>query len=311
MSTESYDRVLQGVGDQLSQALIARCRLSTEDVEQIANVMRRMHLSFADAALHLGLVAQEDVEDAMTSMPDAGGMRRDGLGIIEAVVKRQSATRSLTVLPRVTVKASPQLIIAHAADHPRSEGIRALRTEILLRNEPGLRSNMVVVLSPSAGEGRSQLAAELAIALAQIGRRTLLVDADLRRPSQHKLFNADNSWGLAQALAVGGSPQVLGVEGLPHLSVLPSGPGAPNPSELLASKHAERLVRLWGHDFEFVVVDTPPIDEFSDGLILATLIGRVLVVSRSHVSTHRSMKDMLRRLVSTRCRILGSVLSRF
>jgi receptor protein-tyrosine kinase len=295
------------MSDQLSQLLIERCRLSTQDVERIADAMRRLETSFADAAVHLGLVLPGDVEAARAAVPEPA----ERVGIIETVVNQQSRARNLAIPPRVVVHPSPKLVIAHAADHPRSEGLRALRTELLLRNDPGARSNMLVVLSARTGEGRSQLAAELAIALAQIGRRTLLVDADLRGASQHVLFNAENVWGLAQALAAGGSPQVLGVEGLPHLSVLPSGPAAPNPAELLASKHAERLVRLWGHDFEFVVVDTPPIEKFSDGLILATLIGRAIVVSRAAVSTHRSMRDMMRRLASTQCRILGAVLNRF
>jgi protein-tyrosine kinase len=310
MSADSSDPVLQGMSDQLSQMLIARCRLSVDDVERIAEAMRAMHSGFAAAATHLGLVTPQDVAEATAAVED-GTARRDRSGIIESVVKRQAAARNLAVPPRVLVRAGPELIIAHCVDHPRCEEIRALRTELLMHNEPGVRSNMLAVLSAAAGEGRSQLAAELAVALAQIGRRTLLVDADLRRASQHKLFNAENVWGLAQALAAGGSPQVLGVEGLPHLSVLPSGPQAPNPAELLASKHAQRLVRLWAHDFEFVVVDTPPIDEFSDGLIMATLIGRAIVASRAHLTTHRSLRSMMRRLASTQCRILGAVISQF
>jgi protein-tyrosine kinase len=310
MSTDSADRVIRGLDDQLAQALVARCRLSTNDLERIADTMRGMRVNFVDAAMHLGLVTPKELDEAVAAMR-ASGVVRDGPGIIEAAVRRQSAARSVMLVHSVLARPARELLIAHAPDHPHSERIRALRTELLLRNEPGLRANMLAVLSPVAGEGRSQLAAELAIALAQIGRRTLLVDADLRRPRQHELFESENTVGLAQALEIGGPGKYLGVEGMPHLSVLPAGPGAPNPSELLAGRNAERIVRLWGHDFEFVVADTPPIDQFSDGLILATLLGRVLIASRVNISTHRSMKDLMRRLGSTQCRVLGSVMSRF
>ncbi len=310
MSADFADRVIRGLDDQLAQALIARCKLSTADLESIVETMRSMRVNFVDAALHLGLVTPNELDEAATAMR-ASGVTRDGPGIIEAAVRRQSAARGVIVVHSVLARPSPQLIIAHSTDHPHSERIRALRTELLLRNEPGMRANMLALLSPSAGEGRSQLAAELAIALAQIGRRTLLVDADLRRPRQHELFQTENTWGLAQSLEIGGPARYIGVEGLKHLSLLPAGPGAPNPSELLAGRNAERMVRLWGHDFEFVVADTPPIGEFSDGLVMATLLGRVLVVSRANISTHRTMKDMVRRLVSTQCRIVGSVISSF
>jgi receptor protein-tyrosine kinase len=271
--------------------------------------MRAMGLSFVEAGLHLGLITQQQVVEAVAAKRDAALERP---GIIETFVQRQSAARSIVVVPDLQAKPSEQLIIAHDPGHSRSEGIRALRTELLLRNEPGLRANMLALLSPAAGEGRSQLAAELAIAFSQLGRRTLLVDADLRRPRQHQLFGIDNTHGgLTQALTGGDAPKFIGVVGFPHLAVLMSGPPAPNPSELLGGGYVERLFAIWRHDFNFVVIDTPPIGEFSDGLLLAALTGRVLLLGRAQVTTHRGMKDMLRRLVSTQSRILGSVINTF
>jgi receptor protein-tyrosine kinase len=300
------DDVLDRKSDQLIRALIEQCDLTAFDLQRIAEAVSAMHLSFVDAALHIGVVTAEDVDEALAAMHSGNSP-----GIIESLVRRQSVSRSLVIIPEVLGKASQHLAITHSPESPRAEAIRALRTELLLRNEPGLHANLLALMSPSAGEGRSQLTAELAIAFSQLGRRTLLVDADLRRPRQHQLFCADNAQGLTQALVDGADPQFIGIDGLPHLWLLRSGPTVPNPSELLAGRHTERVVSMWRRDFDFVLVDTPPVAEFSDGLIMAALIGRVLVVSRANVSTHQNMKEMLRRLVSTRSRILGSVLNRF
>ena len=98
--------------------------------------------------------------------------------------------------------------MAHDPYDPRCEKIRALRTELLLRRELTDRADIVALLSPCPGEGRSLLAAELAIAFAQTGRPTLLVDADLRRPQQHLLFGTDNRQGLSQAIEHGVKPQL-------------------------------------------------------------------------------------------------------
>src|SRR5204863_1035561 len=125
------------------------------------------------------------------------------------------------------------LVPAHALYHERSEQIRLLRTELLLRHE-GAGANLIAVVSANPGEGRSQLAAELAISCSQLGQPTLLVDADLRRPRQYALFDADNRRGLACALAHGVKPLLQAVEGLPSLALLTSGPSPPNPLELLS-----------------------------------------------------------------------------
>ncbi len=309
MSADSSGGVLRDLDDELTRRLIALHNLSAAEVERISDVMRVMNVSFLEAAIHVGLLALKDIDEASATLPDTG--EDDQPGIIETLVRRQAAARNLTVIADVVVKPSRQLVIAHAPDDPRSEAIRALRTELLLRNEPGLRCNMLSLISASAAEGRSQLAAELAIAFSQLRCRTLLVDADLRRPSQHRLFNADNHVGLTQALIAGGGARLLGIEGLPHLWLLTAGPTAPNPSDLLGGERTEALVAQWRRDFQFVIVDNPPIGEFSDGLIMAALTGRVLILSRANISTHQSMKEMLRRLVSTQSRIVGSVINSF
>jgi receptor protein-tyrosine kinase len=203
------------------------------------------------------------------------------------------------------------LRVAHDPYHPRSERVRMLRTELLLRREAHGSANMVALLSPCSGEGRSLLAAELAIAFARLGQATLLVDADLRNPQQHVLFETSNRYGLSQALARHESPYLHEVEGVPELSLLTAGPTPTNPLELLSDRHLELMIDGWRKDYGFVVFDTAPINQYFDGLAVALPVGRVLTLSRAGRTPLREMREMLRRLASTRSRILGAVISHF
>lgn len=209
------------------------------------------------------------------------------------------------------VKPGDRLIMAHDPYDPRCEKIRALRTELLLRRELNDRADIVALLSPCAGEGRSLLAAELAIAFAQTGRPTLLVDADLRRPQQHSLFGTDNREGLSQAIQYEVPPLLHTVQGLRRMSVLTAGAVPSNPLELLSSRGFASMIEEWRNNFEFVVIDTAPISQYSDGLAVARLVGRVLALSRAQHTPYKDMQDMLRRLAATHSQILGAVISHF
>jgi protein-tyrosine kinase len=204
-----------------------------------------------------------------------------------------------------------RLVLAHSPYHPRSEQIRMLRTELLLRHEANDSANVVAVLSPCAAEGRSQLAAELAIAFAQLGRPTLLVDADLRHPQQHVLFNADNTRGLAHAIAREEVPRFQTIKNLPSLFLLTAGAPPANPLELLSDRCFESMAGDWRQHFQFVVLDTPPVSQYADGLAVATIVGRVLSLSRARHTPYRDTRDMLRRLGATQSRILGAVINHF
>ena len=203
------------------------------------------------------------------------------------------------------------LVPAHLPYHQRSEQIRLLRTELLLRHDSSDRANALAVVSAQPGEGRSQLAAELAISFAQLGQPTLLVDADLRNPSQHALFGADNRTGFASALAHEARPAPQPVAGLRALSLLTAGPLPPNPLELLSDRCFEDMVAQWCSAFQFVVLDTPPIARYADALAVATVTGRVLTLCRATRAAFRDTRDMTRRLAATRARTLGAVINHF
>ena len=265
---------------------VSRAVLPKEVLAEIHRLQIELGLSFDTAALRLGYVVTEDIS------PD------------------RSLGTHITLAGNVAVPGD-KLALAHDPYNARSEQVRALRTELLLRSDGTDRANIVALLSPCAGEGRSQLAAELAISFAQLGRPTLLVDADLRHPQQHVLFGADNRRGLARAITEGSPIHPYATEGLPSLSLLTAGPVPPNPLELLSGSRFEELIEQWRDRYEFIVMDTAPIQQYSDGLAVATVVGRVVALSRACHTPYSHMKLMMRRLAATRSRILGAVVNHF
>ena len=221
-----------------------------------------------------------------------------------------------TVFDLISVKGdqlvpSQNLAIARGIDDQRSEKILALRTELMMRRKSEDDTYMIAMMSPCAGEGRSQLAAELAIAFARLNRSTLLLDADLRNPQQHMLFNAENSNGLSQAIESDGIPDFHGVENLSNLVVVTAGEIPDKPLELLSSQKFGLMIEYIRNNFEYVIIDTPPVTKYSEGLVIANMVRNVLTVTRAKHTSYRSMREMIRRLTITNSHIVGSVLNRF
>jgi len=307
-SKETPDAESSGTDLDLRTALISRFKLSPEKIRAVQDLMPQESLSFVDAALRLGFVTHEQIDDAL----DWAKRRQSGSsGLVETAIRKIADNRQVVLAQGEMVKPGAQLILAHDADNPRSEKIRALRTELLLLSEASSGANVIALLSASSGEGRSQLAAELAISFSQLGRRTLLVDADLRQPKQHILFGSTNENGLGEAISRGQKAWFHPVNGLPQLSLLTAGATPPNPLELLSDGRFSRILQDWRKAFEFVILDTPPIKEYADGLAIATLAGRVIVLSRGQHSSYIETRELLRRLATTQSQILGAVINHF
>ena len=294
---------------ELSAILVAHYQLSEEQIERIQEAALATPVGFGEAAVQIGIVTQRELDAAIDAVRHRASER--DVSIVESAIRRRTQGRDVAVRNLPQVSPGNELILAHDPHNPRSERIRALRTALLLLDDTPSQAHSLALVSPGSGEGRSLLAAELAIAFSQLRRRTLLIDADLRNPRQHILFGAENAWGLAQTLALGGPPQMLSVEKLTHLSLLTSGPIVANPLELLSDGRFGRMLADWRYDYDFIVIDTPPVGKYADGLAIATTAGRALVLSRAAVTTRRDMKDMMRRLGSTQARVMGAVLSNF
>ena len=194
-------------------------------------------------------------------------------------------------------------------DEPMAEAFRALRTNVtFVGAERPLQ--LISVTSPGPGEGKSTTAANLAVALAQSGQRTLLVDADLRRPQIHRAFSLVQEPGLTDVL-VGRVParEAIRPDVEPQLDVLPSGPTPPNPSELLGSHAMHTLVGELRRDYEYIVMDTPPTLPVTDAAVVASSADGAILVLRSGDTEEVPAQRALEQLKRVHARVAGVVLN--
>ncbi len=190
------------------------------------------------------------------------------------------------------------------------EAVRSVRTSLLFSSaEEGCRKVMVTSTAPS--EGKSCVSANLAISLAHLGMRTLLVDADLRRPQQHRSFGQAAEPGLSNLVVnEAKASTVVRKTRVKNLCLMPSGATPPNPSELLGSDRFARLMDSMGEDFDWIVFDTPPVLPIADALVTAKTVGTVLFVVGTDSTSRRVARDALEQVAQSGARVVGAVLNK-
>ncbi|MCS6803580.1 MAG: polysaccharide biosynthesis tyrosine autokinase [Acidobacteriota bacterium] len=232
------------------------------------------------------------------------------LGVVPALESLERKGRlSLPRLHSSRQSSGPILIVD---DHHRlsfGEAFRSLRTSVLLSNAER-PPRTILFTSSSPGEGKTTTAVNMALSLAQTGARVIVVDGDLRKPGLHKMFRMKNQHGLCtyltQAVDLG---SVIEHNRFENLSVIPSGPIPPNPSELLSSSKMREAITLLSQQYDFVVIDSPPVST-PDALILSTMVDGVIMVIRCG----RTPRDLVHRakqsLDDVNAKIFGVVLNR-
>lgn len=277
MATEADAQLL--IGD-----LLARSRdLSVSDVESVLDLQRRKGLKFGEAAVALGLVSKGDVMLALSQQ------------------FRYAVDAMPADLQGAALDVNEELVAGRHPFGSAASAIREIRTRLLegvLRHTSEHR-HALAVTSPARGDGKTWVAANLALSLSQLGARTLLIDADLRSPRSHLLFRrAKGAAGLSAILAGRASPNVIRpIRALPSLFLLPSGAVPPNPLELVHGSAFGILLRQVRMKFQYVVVDTPAAEEGSDHRVIAAECGAALVVGRrgsTRMDAVRRMVDGLR-----------------
>jgi capsular exopolysaccharide synthesis family protein len=196
---------------------------------------------------------------------------------------------------------------------PVAEAYRHLRTSILL-STAGRPPRTLLITSSVPSEGKTTTAVNSAISLAQTGARVLIIDADMRRPRLHSIFNMSNGKGLSSLL----SSEVKEAEisaAIQHdddsgLFILPAGPLPPNPAELLGSEQMLKLISMVASMFTHVVVDSPPVAAFTDGVLIASIVEGVLLVVQSGKNSRRVVARARRLLQEVGARIIGVVVNR-
>jgi receptor protein-tyrosine kinase len=200
-------------------------------------------------------------------------------------------------------------------DSEFSESFRNVLASILLPANSGETPRVLVVTSPQPGEGKTTVASNLAIALAEIKHRVLLIDGDMRKPRLHGVFDVPNTTGLSDLLtekeAILDLPteQLVRKTQIPNLFVIPSGPGPDGIFNKLYSPRMMRLFCRFREEFDHVIIDAPPCLEFADARILARNADGVILVFRANKTDKRTALAVVEQLMRDRIRIVGTVLN--
>jgi len=270
----------------IGRMLIDAGRLAADDVQRILDYQTRAGLPFGQAGVALGLLGDDDVQQVLAAQ------------FGHAALSPQSGLAT-------------ELVAATDPDSDAVEHLRSLRSQLMLRwFENDDRQQALAVVSPGAAEGRSYIAANLAVLFSQLGKRTILVDADLRQPRQHEIFGLAGRVGLSAILAGrAGWEAVNEVKAVPGLWLLPAGAVPPNPQELLARPGFARLVSALRSSYEVIIIDTPASESCADAATIAARAGAALLVAcrdRSSVPRLGSLAEDLRQFGIT---IVGAVLN--
>jgi len=202
------------------------------------------------------------------------------------------------------------LIAVSEPRSPISEAYRTLRTNLDFASlDQDLKS--IAVTSAGTGEGKSTTLANLGVVSAQAGRRVVLVDADLRRPSLHTVFGLGNEAGLTTMMMDESSLAVppLQETGIEGLLVLTSGPLPPNPADLLGSRRMEEVIRTLANEADQVFFDTPPVVAVTDAAVLATKVDGVLLIISAGKTRREQARTAVHRLEQINARLVGTVLT--
>lgn len=207
--------------------------------------------------------------------------------------------------------AAPEAVGLFTIVEPTSqtaEQFRTIRTNILYSNVEN-RPNSIVVTSAGPTEGKSTSSANLAVVFAQSGMKTLIVDADLRRPTVHRTFDVENSTGLSNLLSIRSMSlqDIIQPSDVRNLDIITSGPLSPNPSELLASGRMRKVLHILKKEYDFIIFDVPPVGAVTDAQLLASQVDGVVLVVREEQTEKASLSQSVKLLDQVDAKIIGAV----
>ena len=189
-----------------------------------------------------------------------------------------------------------------------SEAYRALRTNLLYAfvDEP---PKVILLTSPGPKEGKSTTCANLGVVLAQADKSVLLVDCDLRRPTMHQTFGLRNFRGVVDILVDKRNPQEIWYEFMAGLKIITAGPLPPNPAEILGSRRFTEFLEKMRGEFDYILVDAPPVEAVADPVILAAQADGVLLVLNAQKTRKGTLRQSMRSLQAVGTRVIGTVMN--
>jgi protein-tyrosine kinase len=271
----------------IGRILLDMGKLKATDAERILRCQKENNMRFGEAAQSLGLVTEADIQQVLARQFDYPYLQ-PGQG-----------------------NFASELVAAYAPFSPQVETLRAIRSQVTLRwLATGRKSFTILSLNP--GEGVSLFAANLAVVFSQLGEETLLIDANLRRPRQHQIFNLTGNKGLSDILAGRADlGTILKVEPFVDLSVLQAGTPAPNPQELISRPFFADFHSNISGQFGVTIYDAPAFSGNANTLAIAAQTGGVLLVVRKDNTTIDSLTTFTSHLNRVGAEIIGTVMVNF
>jgi protein-tyrosine kinase len=277
----------QAADSSMGALLLDSGKLTPEDAERVLRMQKETGIRFGEAAVRLGLVREDDIQQ---------------------VLARQFA---YPYLQRGQAGLSPKLVAAYEPFAPQVEALRAIRSQLMLRwFTRGRRALAIVGIDQD--DGAALFAANLAVVFSQLGEQTLLVDANLRAPRQQDAFALQPRQGLSDLLAGRADLGVIArVPVLVDLSVMPAGTLPPNPQELLAREGFRNLNTQLESRYDVVLYDVPPFQAGVDAVAVASRAGGALLVARKDHTRIAHLGRAADQLLDAGCEVLGSVVMEF
>ncbi len=280
--------VIQSKHRRLGRILMELGKLTLEDTERVLRLQKERGIRFGEAVQLLGLVTEADIQQALARQFDYHYLQ-PGQG-----------------------KYPAELVAAYQPFSAQAEILRAVRSQLMLRWFAAGRKELAVA-SINSGEGASLFTANLAVVFSQLGERTLLIDANLRCPRQHEIFNLGNKQGLSDVLAghAAANDVISKVGSFVDLSVLPAGTLPPNPQELLSRASFGELSESLVSQFDVVLFDTSAFSTGADTLAIAARAGGVLLVARKNNTRMADINATSEQLGRIGAEVVGSILVDF
>ncbi|MES2126797.1 MAG: chain length determinant protein tyrosine kinase EpsG [Pseudomonadota bacterium] len=267
--------------------LLESGKITPENAEHVLRLQKELGIRFGEAAQRLGLITEADIQQVLARQFDYPYLQAD------------------------EGKFSPLLVAAYAPFSKQVENLRAVRSQLMLRWFARGRKSLVIA-GVNPGDGASLFAANLAVVFSQLGEHTLLVDANLRTPRQHEIFDLKGRQGLSDVLAGRAQSDVIAkIDSFVDLSVLPAGTLPPNPQELLSRSSFTALDNQLGGGFDVVLYDVSAFTVGADAQAIAARAGGVLLVAHRNHTMLADIEDITAQLSQSGAEVVGAVLVDF
>lgn len=272
----------------IGRFLLEMGKINPSDTERILQKQKQDGLKFGDAARQLGLITEADLQQALSRQFD------------------------YTFLSSENKVYSKDLLAAYEPFSTKVESFRVLRSQLLFRwLSEGFKT--ISITSSNTGEGATFVAANLAVVFSQLGKRTLLVDGNLRQPRLHKIFSLKQSFGLSDIL-IDRTPraELLNIiPDIPNLTVLGAGTLPPNPQELLSREVFMQLINYAKTIYDVVIIDSPAISLGADAQIISSVTKGAVLVCKANMTTVKEMKSLKAQIQGAGANVIGVLLNDF